>query len=151
MNTGQIGHTSPTPLLHSEITRMSVWPGHNTGSTWQSNLLYRPPVPALHNMLQEAILWQLGWSICIHVDISTEVCTYSNSISILQWISQQPLMIKPRFNFSNIGPLSNEAHCIIRMYLPVYWKKLFISFGDCSHPYHVVKVESIKWGFSHFI
>ena len=28
LNTGQIGHTSPTTSLHSRITHMSVWPGH---------------------------------------------------------------------------------------------------------------------------
>ena len=51
---------------------------------------------------------------------------------ILWWISQQPLMIKPCFNFLNTLPVSGESLCIIRIYL--YWRKLFYEFGWLMSP-----------------
>ncbi len=61
-----------------------------------------------------------------HVEVSTEVHTCQNISCILQWLSQQPMMIG--LWYLNRLPETNESICSIKIYL--HPGKLFRSFDD---------------------
>ena len=53
----------------------------------------------------------------IHIELSTEVCTYLNSISTLQRTFRQPKMLEAWFNFLNSLSVRIESLGINQIYL----------------------------------
>ena len=45
----------------------------------------------------------------LQAKIFAEVCSCWNSSGILQWISQQPMMLQPHLNFLNTSTVADEA------------------------------------------
>ena len=65
-----------------------------------------------------------------HVEISTQACTYCSSRYIIQWISQQSVLIEHCFNFSNTLTWTAESICNIG--LGLHWELLFmICCNEC--------------------
>ncbi len=64
---------------------------------------------------------------------------------ILQWISQQPLMIKSRFNFLNTLLVADESLFSIRLHL--LWKKLVYNFRRLWSPVASMRIITVWWAW----